>query len=315
MSLTLREASKEAFDNGETLRAAIIMQFAEQSDILDAMPFMNISGNAYRYNQEAALPGIAFRGVNESYTPSTGVINPQVEPLFIAGGELDVDNFILETEGPAGRQRQQSMKIKALSQDFTRAVLAGDNQSEPREPDGFKNRVTGDQLIENGSTNGGDPLSLAKLDEAIDAVNSPTHLIMNRKMRRRFAAAFRSTTSGVGGNIFMSRDELNPGMEKITYAGLPILTGYKPSRNTAILPFTEVGSGGATATATSIYVVSFREDGVTGIQNGGIRVKDLGELQSEPKHRTRVEWFPGLAILDGFAISRLRGISDAAIAA
>jgi hypothetical protein len=69
MALTLREASKEAFDNGETLRAAIIKQFAEQSDILDAMPFMNISGNAYRYNQEASLPGIAFRGVNEATRP------------------------------------------------------------------------------------------------------------------------------------------------------------------------------------------------------------------------------------------------------
>jgi hypothetical protein len=199
MSLTLREASKEAFDNGETLRAAIIKQFAEQSDVLNAMPFMNISGNAYRYNQEASLPGIAFRGVNEGYTPSTGVINPQVEPLFIIGGELDVDNFILDTEGPAGKQRQQSLKVKAMAADVTRAILAGDNSTEPREFDGFKRRVVGDQLIANGSTDGGDVLSLAKLDEAIDAVNQPTHLIMNRTLKRAFIAAARSTTSGVGG--------------------------------------------------------------------------------------------------------------------
>lgn len=313
MALTLREASKEAFDNGETLRAAIIKQFAEKSDILDAMGFMNISGNAYRYNQEAALPGIAFRGVNEAYTPSTGVINPQVEPLFIIGGELDVDNFILDTEGPAGRQRQESMKVTAMSADVTRAILGGDNSTEPREFDGFKRRVIGDQLISNGSTNGGDALKLTKLDELIDSVNQPTHLIMNRSMKRRFIAAWRSTTTGIGGTIFQDKDEV--GRTVTRYNGIPILTGYAPSRHTAILPYTETGAGGATATATSIYCVSFREDGVTGIQNGGIRVRDLGELQSEPKRRTRVEWYPGLAILDGFAIGRLYGISDAAIVA
>lgn len=313
MAMTLREASKEAYDNNETLRGAIIKQFAEKSDILDAMGFMNIQGNAYRYNQEATLPGIAFRGVNESYTPSTGVINPQVEPLFIIGGEMDVDNFIIDTEGPEGRQRQEGLKTTAMAADVTRAILKGDNSTEPREFDGFQRRVIGDQLVANGSTNGGDPLSLLKLDEMIDKVNGPTHLIMNRTTKRRFIAAYRSTTTGIGGTIKQAKNEL--GHTVTTYNEIPILTGYAPSRHTAILPFTEIGSGGATATASSIYCVSFREDGVTGIQNGGIRVKDLGELQAEPKRRTRVEWYPGMAILDGFAISRLWGISDAAIVA
>ena len=37
------------------------------------------------------------------------------------------------------------------------------------------------------------------------------------------------------------------------------------------------------------------EDGVTGIQNGGMDVRDLGELQTAPVWRTRVEWFTGIA--------------------
>jgi hypothetical protein len=312
-SLTLREASKEAYDNNETLRASVIRQFAEQSDIMDAMTWMTISGNAYRYNQEATLPGIAFRGVNESFTPSTGVINPQVEPLFTIGGELDVDNFILRTEGPGARARQENLKLKAVAADITRAILAGDNTAEPREFDGWKRRVIGDQLVANGSTDGGDVLSLLKLDEAIDLVNSPTHLVMNREMKRRFIAAMRSTTTGVAGNVTMDRDDL--GRRVTRYNDLPILVGYAPSRNTAILPFTELGSTGSTATASSIYVVSFREDGVTGLQSGPMMVKDLGELQDSPKRRTRVEWDPGMAILDGFAIARLYGVKSGAIAA
>jgi hypothetical protein len=69
--------------------------FARASDLLMALPFKDIQGNAYQYNREGALPGVAFRGVNESYTASTGIINQLVEALRIAGGDLDVDTFII----------------------------------------------------------------------------------------------------------------------------------------------------------------------------------------------------------------------------
>ncbi|MDT2262171.1 hypothetical protein P7H06_25485 [Paenibacillus larvae] len=55
------------------------------------LPFMDIVGNSYRYNQEAVLPGVGFRGVNEGYQESTGVVNQLSEGLVIAGGDVDVD--------------------------------------------------------------------------------------------------------------------------------------------------------------------------------------------------------------------------------
>lgn len=315
MALTLIEAAKLAADGGETYRAGVIELYAGSSDILANLPFQDIQGNALSYNREASLPGIGFRGVNEAYTPSTGVLNPLTEALVIAGGELDVDKFIVQTMGANQRTVQEAMKVRALSLKWTRTFLKGDNQTDPRVFDGLQTRIVGDQLIPAGSTSGGTALSLALLDEAIDQTVNPTHLIMNKAMARKFSAAARLTT--VGGYITYSLNEL--GKRVMEYNGLPILTVDLDDTSTSILPFTEVSytssAWGGTATATSIYVVSMGADGLTGIQNGGIMVDDLGILQTSPIYRTRVEWYNGLAAFNGRCMTRLGSIANSAITA
>lgn len=306
MGLTLLEASKLT---SNPIQSAIIEMYARSSGTMAALEFDDIQGNALAYNREDTLPGVGFRGVNESYTASTGIINPQVEPLAIAGGDLDVDMFILKTMGERQRAVQEEMKVKALALSWTKAFYKGDSDSDPREIDGLQVRLTGDQLIEAGSTNGGDALSLAKLDELIDSVDDPTHLAMNKTMRRRLTIAARTYT--IGGFITYKVDEF--GRQVAYYNDLPIVIVDKDNEDSDILPFTEVGSGGSTATACSLYCMSMGSGKVTGIQSGAIDVRDLGELETKPSKRTRVEWYAGIAIMHGRAAARLRGISNAAI--
>lgn len=308
MALTLVEAAK--LNSGEVKRSAIIELFAQGSDILRTLPFDTIQGNALRYNREETLPGIGFRGVNEAYTESTGVINPVTEPLMIAGGDLDVDVFILDTMGQDQRAVQEAMKTKALALRWSQAIIKGDNTVDARVFDGLQVRLTGTQKIAAGATANGTPLSLGKLDEAIDAVENPTHLIMNKTMRRRLSAAARTTT--VGGFITYSKDEF--GRSVTVYNDLPILIIEQDNLGNEILPFTEAATSG-TATATSIYVVSFTEGRLQGIQNDVMSVRDLGELQTQPVKRTRVEWYAGIALFHPRAASRLWSISDAAVTA
>jgi len=311
MPLTLLESAKSALNEGAVLRSSIIEMYAESSDILQALPFETISGNAMRYNREETLPGVGFRGVNESYTESTGVINPITEPLVIAGGEIDVDKFIVATMGPGRRTAEERMKVKALAQRWTKAFIKGDSASDPREFDGLQVRLTGSQLISAGSTSGGAALSLAKLDEAIDAVDNPTHLIMNRTMRRRLSAAARLTT--VGGYITYDLDAF--GRRVTRYNDLPILTVDQDNTGAEIMQFNEAASSGG-ATATSIYVVSFGNGTLEGIQGaGGIMVDDLGELESKPAYRTRVEWYSGVCVFAAKAAARLQHIGDLAVVA
>lgn len=306
MSLTLIEAAKQVRD---PIQSAIIEMYARESPILRVLPFTNISGNALRYNREETLPGIGFRGVNESYTESTGILNPQVETLAIAGGDLDVDKFIVDTMGAGQRSVQEEMKVKALAGAWTKKFIKGDSESEPREFDGLQVRLTGNQIVEAGSTDGGDALSLFILDELIDTVDDPTHLIMNKTLRRRLTQAARNQS--VGGHVSFDKDEF--GRQVMMYNDLPIIDSGKDETGAEVMQFNEVGSGGATATATSIYCISVGAGKLDGIQNGGIDVRDLGELESKPAYRTRVEWYPGMAIWHGRAAARLRGIKNAAV--
>lgn len=309
-ALTLLEASKAALDAGDTKKAGVIATFAEKSDILATIPVMNIAGNALTYTQEGSLGTTAFRGVNEAYTPNNGVLAPQTESLFAAGGDLDVDMFILKTQGDGVRGKYEAMKVKALAIGVTTQIMSGSSATDPRGFDGVQIRATSAQLTANGASSGGDPLSLANLDAVIDTVDSPTHLIMSRAMRLKFATAYRSS---VFPNIYMEADET--GKQRMSYGGLPILVGYPTNNNTKLLPFTEANPGGGSSVGTSIYVVNFSEDGVCLIENGGMDVRDLGELDTAPVKRTRVEWYVGLTVQSPFALARLWGIKNAAIAA
>lgn len=306
MALTLVEAAK--LNPGDVIKNAIIELYAGSSDILMNLPFEGISGNAMKYNRESALPGVGFRGVNEAYTASTGILNPMTESLVIAGGDLDVDKFIVQTMGANQRAVHEAMKVRALSLSWTQKFIKGDTSSDPREFDGLQARIVGDQLIKAGTSASGDALSLAILDQAIDQTLNPTHLIMNKAMRRRLTQAARNTS--VGGYITYDKDAFGRTVTK--YNDLPILIVDLDNTQTAILGFTEACESG-NAVGTSIYVVSMGDGMVMGLQNGGMDVRDLGELQTSPLYRTRVEWYNGFGVFNGRAATRIKHIKDAAI--
>lgn len=306
MALTLIEAAKRTDD---LVRQAIIELYASSSEVLRVLPFEDIQGNALRYNREETLPGIGFRGINEGYTESTGILNPVTETLTIAGGDLDVDKFIIDTMGMDQRSVQEAMKVKALALNWTLQFIKGDSTTNPRVFDGLQARITGNQLIAAGTTQAGDALSLMKLDELIDQVQHPTHLIMNKTMRRLLTQASRDTS--VGGFITTTKDEF--GRQMYMYADLPILIVENDNTDLQILNFNEACPAGGTASGTSIYCVSFAEGMLTGIQNGGIDARDLGELEAKPAYRSRVEWYAGLSCYHGRAAARIWGVKNAAI--
>lgn len=301
MALTLLEAAK--LNTGDVYKAGVLMKFAETSEILRLLPFEPINGNSLKYNVEETLPGIGFRGVNGSYTESTGIINPKTESLVIAGGDLDVDKFIVDTMGADQRAVQEGMKIKALALAWTKTFIKGDSETDPKTFDGLQKRLSGDALIANHASGAG--LSLAKLDEAIDAVDGANAILMSKAMRRRLTVAARTTA--VGGNISYTIDEF--GRQVTMYNDLPIVIVDKDNENNDILGFTETGS------TTSIYVVAFGDGMVSGLQNGGMDVRDLGELETKPALRTRVEWYSGFGVFAPRSAARLKNITDAAVTA
>jgi len=290
--LTLLEASKLSQDS---LRAGIIEIFPRSSAVLERLPFYGIAGNSYTYNREQTLPNVAFRGLNQSYTPDTGVINPITESLVILGGLSQVDRVLVKSQGNVNNIRaiHDGQKAKAASLEYTRCFFKGDSSSNNKEFDGLSVRLTGDQTIDMNGV-----LTLSKLDELIDAViGSPDVLFMNKTMRRKVNALMRAAGQAT--------ETVNDafGRQINVYAGIPIGIIEQDKDENEILGFDEDGS------TTSIYACRFGFEMLSGLQNGSIDVEDLGLV--ETMYKTLIEWLTGLIIWHGKSAARLYGITNA----
>ncbi|WP_151737238.1 major capsid protein [Paenibacillus tengchongensis] len=306
MALTLLESAKLSQN---TLQQGVIETFVQNAPILQYLPFMEIQGNAYSYNREDSLPGIAFRGVNEAYTESTGALNQLTESLAIMGGDADVDKFIQQTRSNLNDQRavHTALKTKAAAYKFQDTFFNGDIAVDSKSFDGLKKRLTGAQVI-TAATNGlniGDAANYDTFLEALDALLYQTRgradaLYMDSKTMIRLNTiarklGFHETTVDAFGR------------QVSAYNGVPIFDAGDKADGNKVIGHSET-TGTATNT-TSIYAVKFGADEfASGLTNGGVMVTDLGEVQDKPVYRTRIEFYTGLALFDGKSAARLSGI-------
>jgi hypothetical protein len=308
MAVTLAES---ALLSQNALQRGVLETFVQSSPVLDRIPLMTIEGNAYAYNEEATLPGVAFRSVNEAYTESTGTVNQKTESLVILGGDADVDKFIVQTRGNLNDQRatQTAMKVKAASYKFQDTFINGDVAVDTKSFDGLKKRLTGSQVLD-AATNGIGPVAgghdfFDALDSLIAAVNgTPDALYANKAV----IAKIMSSARRLGGADMITEALTNKRIA--TYNGVPLLDIGQTAAGADIITTTE--TQGTATNASSIYAVRYGQDegdqGVTGLTNGGVQVYDLGELESKPAYRTRLEFYTGLAVFGGKAAARLRGV-------
>ncbi|MDQ3540654.1 MAG: hypothetical protein M3440_08205 [Chloroflexota bacterium] len=314
MALTLAQA---AVLSENDLQRGVIETFVQESVVLDRLPLLNIEGNAYAYNSEATLPGVEFRAVNSAYAESTGTVNQKTESLVILGGDADVDTFIQQTRGNLNDQRavQTRMKVKAASYKYQDTFINGDTATDANAFDGLKKRLTGAQVISTAANGmpvvGADDAArhnfwdrvddLLSLVPGADAIYANASIISRMRSSARRLTIFDQTTDTFGRQIQ-------------TYNGVQLIDLGTTAAGVAILPQTET-QGTAAGTASSIYAVRYgvgEADGaVTGLTNGGVQVKDLGEIDAKPVYRTRIEFFCGLGVFGGRAAARLTGVLNA----
>ncbi len=328
MAVTLAQAAVLMDDD---LTAGVLERFLIESPLLDRLPFKEITGNSYRYNAEATLPGVEFRAVNAAYSESTGTVVQASEGLVILGGDADVDTFVQATGSALNDQleTQIRLKVKAAAFKFQDAFFNGDVAVDANSFDGIKKRTTGGQIVA-AATNGAPVvgngttdiqawldfldtlLSLAKISGPDGAV------YMNELVLARAVSAGRRANL-VSEEILTFTDSVTKRVN--VYRGTPLLDPGNNLAGARILPQTE--TQGSSNVTSSVYAVRFGDDeadgAVTGLFNGNhegassteygiIAVKRLGELQSKPSHRIRVESFPGLAVFSGKCVARGTGV-------
>lgn len=319
MAVSLYQSALIAQNNGEFKKAGILQTFAQASPLLAAMPLVSIAGNSYAWTREANLGSVGFRAVNSALAEGAGAVETRSVALKIIGGDLDVDNFLIQSHGPATRSAHETMKATLLAQTVAYQIIkgsttaAGGATADANGFDGLQVRYGGgfggnavvdagenaDQIILNDGAS--DALSMKKLDEAIQAVDNPTHILMGKKMKVNMMAFLRNSSA-----VTMTKDEF--GRLITSYNGLPILEADVLGTSTGLqqLAFNE----GASSNRTSIYVLNLSDMGLHMVQNGGVQVRDLGEQDSKPVYRTRVEWYCNVVDAHPRCVARLYSIAD-----
>jgi hypothetical protein len=300
MALTLAEAKKHS----RTPQELAVITELSAGPLLNTIPFREVQGSGIFFKRDEELGDVGFRAFNDGYTESYAEVRQYSEALRLFGGDIKVDRAIVELEGPQARAYQVQAKVRAMRLAWEGLFIRGNSNSNAAEFDGLSVRLpaashaTNSQVIQNASSAG--VLNLNRLDEAIDAVDAQggqKFLVMSKSARRHLSAVARAS-----GQIEISRGEF--GGQQLVYGGIPVLEIDRDHKNVPILDGTPADQ--------SIYVVSFGNDHLTGIQNGGPQVRDLGEATEAPVLVTRVEWYVGLVLMNGRAAARLTNVNATA---
>ena len=305
MALTLVEAAK---GEENVFTRGVIETFIENQRLTQVIPYRDISGGLDGITQESVLPDAETRGVNEAFsTNALGRLDEIIQALKIYGGDIGIDPFITTTKGADQAARHVALKIKAISNRWTLDFFKGDSGANARDFDGLQLRLDGFNVVSAGATAGGATLSLVSLDEAILRCHNPQFIGMGRQMAIRLTQAMRDNTTS-GSIVRTGKNEF--GQMALFYSDLEVIMVTDNSNNDNILAFTEAAASGAN-TASSMYVFGTGDDGLEGIQNGGFRVRNLGEDNTTPREDTRVEWYNNYHINHPRSVIRLRNIADA----
>jgi HK97 family phage major capsid protein len=293
MALTLVEASKLSND---TLLAGVIETIAQESPVLQRLPFIEIVGNGLTYNRENVAPTAAFYDVADTWTESTPTFTQATATLKILGGDADVDNFLKATRSNLQDLEAAVVQLKARAVQtlFDDTFVNGSTVGDPKSFDGADVLCVAGQAVSMGAN--GAALTLDKLDELIDKVRGgkPDMLLMSRRSRRTLNVLARTA----GTFLEADRDEFG-GMLQF-YDGIPIgINDYIADNKTV----------GSSSDCSTIYAMQFGEGGLSGLTApGGLTVERVGSLETKDASRIRVKWYAGLALFNTVKLAKLTGV-------
>jgi hypothetical protein len=303
MPLLAAEAAK--LSNNQ-LVSGVIDEIIERDDLFSILPFTGVNGKAYVYNRENTLGDATFLDPNEAIPESAASFTEVVAKLRILAGDVDVDKFLQTTQSDHNDQKaiQIAKKAKAVARVFHRTLALGDSTTNAKEFDGLPKLVSASQTVD-VATNGG-PLTLALLDELLDAVPNGADVLLARRGTIRAIRTLLRASSGTDAGMQMLP---NFGHPMLTHQGVPILMNEFLSGDE-----TQGTGGSANSKTTSIYALRLNElDGLHGIYGGGnagIVVENIGTVQNKDAERIRLKWYCGLALKSTRSIARLKGVTN-----
>ena len=282
----------------DVLQAGVIEVLATESKLLQLLPFMNVQGSGYTYNIEKNLGNAQFRKVNGGYNYGAIETIPVTERIVILGDEAIVDTYQIAVESDVNNLMaiEVALRTKAIAHKFEKCFISGGTAAGSGVPsESVANEFVGilTRYTETAPANiPSNALSLFQaqvitktddligdLDTLLDMVAGGADcLIMNKKTRRQVTAK---------GRAFCDYRQGEFGTQFVQYGGVDIVDV----------------DGDLLADDVVIAAKFGAKEAVCGLQNGGVRVTALGEMESQPQLKTRIEWFVGLAVFNPKAVA------------
>ena len=282
----------------DVLQAGVIEVLATESKLLQLLPFMNVQGSGYTYNIEKNLGNAQFRKVNGGYNYGAIETIPVTERIVILGDEAIVDTYQIAVESDINNLMaiEVALRTKAIAHKFEKCFIDGGKAAGSGVPsESVANEFVGilTRYTETAPANipaAALPLFQAQvitktddligdLDTLLDMVAGGADcLIMNKKTRRQVTAK---------GRAFCDYRQGEFGTQFVQYGGVDIVDV----------------DGDLLADDVVIAAKFGAKEAVCGLQNGGVRVTALGEMESQPQLKTRIEWFVGLAVFNPKAVA------------
>lgn len=282
----------------DVLQAGVIEVLATESKLLQLLPFMNVQGSGYTYNIEKNLGNAQFRKVNGGYTYGAIETIPVTERIVILGDEAVVDTYQIAVESDVNNLMaiEVALRTKAIAHKFEKCFINGGTATDAGVPSEAKaNEFVGILTRYTEATPANIPAEalplytaqvitktedlIGDLDTLLDMVAGGADcLIMNKKTRRQLTAK---------GRAFCEYRQGEFGTQFLQYGGVDV-----------------VDIDGELLADDIIIAAKFgAKEAVCGLQNGGVRVTALGEMESQPQLKTRIEWFVGLAVFNPKAVA------------
>lgn len=311
MALSLAEQAKLLPQDASR---AFIQLYATSNPLLEIMPVEPVPTGTTRWVKQSTLATAGQRGVNADFTATSGTYATSEATTKIYGGKVAIDRKFA-TENPASLEAEKIGQVGSFAKIFYTDFFDGDNSLEVY---GLKNQINIDNPTQNvsmGSTvvsatsASGIVLTMAKMDELLDAVNygPNTYIFMNQRPFNALNTL--SRTNGVGQqNINYAPGQF--GSRTPFYNNIPIVVTRDSMGNDIIaadeMAYTVSGGSGS---STSVYIVTFGPGMVTGFQSkimSAVAVADATNFAT-----VILEWFCGVAMKHTRSAARLFGVKNA----
>lgn len=303
-----------------------------ENPLLSMLPMETVEGKNLIYNRESTTGTLAawktasftqMGGSLPESTPSTTEVTTTLAQLV---DSARVARFAIAVKGPdqAGGVEgfTHDMKLKALFQSFQDALFYGDNASNSNEFSGLHKLVDNTLDTDLDISESGSALNVSNLMQMMDAVRSPSVLVSNRRIRARMSQA--QYLGGTLGTNTAQNISVAFGDVIQRFGTTPwVISDFLTMTETDADPPVETGGSNGSVLALKLdsYVTmgpnsTLYSSGPTIIQSAeGPHIAGPYAVTGESLVEFQYYWFCALIVAARRTIGRLRGITNAAVAA